>query len=120
MPALRAFASMSSVRLGPALSPQLDFSVPIGWAGVAHGRRHLARHAFSKELIEGVNERTGGVPLFVEEVTRLLVERGELSISWSGKRNFVGRDWRAISAAECGERPKSGWHLFKRSAIHAL
>jgi hypothetical protein len=25
-----------------------------------------------------------------------------LSISWSGKRNFVGRDWRAISAAECG------------------
>ena len=35
-----------------------------------------ARHALSKELIEGVNERTGGVPLFVEEVTRLLVERG--------------------------------------------
>ena len=36
-----------------------------------------ARHALSKRLIEGVNERTGGVPLFVEEVTRLLVERGE-------------------------------------------
>ena len=36
-----------------------------------------ARHALSKELIEGVSERTGGVPLFVEEVTRLLVERGE-------------------------------------------
>ena len=36
-----------------------------------------ARHAFSKEIIEGVNERTGGVPLLVEEVTRLLVERGE-------------------------------------------
>ena len=35
-----------------------------------------ARHALSKELIEGVSERTGGVPLFVEEVTRLLVERG--------------------------------------------
>ena len=27
--------------------------------------------------IEGVTERTGGVPLFVEEVTRLLLERGE-------------------------------------------
>ena len=27
--------------------------------------------------MRGVNERTGGVPLFVEEVTRLLVERGE-------------------------------------------
>jgi class 3 adenylate cyclase/predicted ATPase len=36
-----------------------------------------ARHALSKELVEGVSERTGGVPLFVEEVTRLLLERGE-------------------------------------------
>ncbi len=35
------------------------------------------RHALSKEVIEGVAERTGGVPLFVEEVTRLLLERGE-------------------------------------------
>ena len=35
-----------------------------------------ARHALSREVIEGVSERTGGVPLFVEEVTRLLVERG--------------------------------------------
>ena len=31
-----------------------------------------ASHALSKEVIEGVSERTGGVPLFVEEVTRLL------------------------------------------------
>jgi predicted ATPase/class 3 adenylate cyclase len=36
-----------------------------------------ARHALSKEVIEGMTERTGGVPLFVEEVTRLLLERGE-------------------------------------------
>ena len=36
-----------------------------------------ARHALSKEVIDGVSERTGGVPLFVEEVTRLLLERGE-------------------------------------------
>ncbi len=28
------------------------------------------------EVVEGVSERTGGVPLFVEEVTRLLLERG--------------------------------------------
>ena len=45
--------------------------------GRAHGRRNRRAHALSKRLIEGVNERTGGVPLFVEEVTRLLVERGE-------------------------------------------
>ena len=36
-----------------------------------------SRHALSREVVEGVSERTGGVPLFVEEVTRLLLERGE-------------------------------------------
>jgi len=36
-----------------------------------------ARQALPKEVVEGVTERTGGVPLFVEEVTRLLLERGE-------------------------------------------
>ena len=30
----------------------------------------------SKDLVEGVSERTGGVPLFIEEVTRLLLEPG--------------------------------------------
>jgi class 3 adenylate cyclase/tetratricopeptide (TPR) repeat protein len=35
------------------------------------------RHALSKDVIDSVGERTGGVPLFVEEVTRLLLERGE-------------------------------------------
>ncbi len=51
---------------------------PLDRAGVTRMVGEIsARHALSKELIEGVNERTGGVPLFVEEVTRLLVERGE-------------------------------------------
>ena len=36
-----------------------------------------ARHALPKDLVEGVTERTGGVPLFIEEVTRLLLEGGE-------------------------------------------
>jgi class 3 adenylate cyclase/predicted ATPase len=35
-----------------------------------------ARHALPREVIDGVAKRTGGVPLFVEEVTRLLLERG--------------------------------------------
>jgi class 3 adenylate cyclase/tetratricopeptide (TPR) repeat protein len=34
-----------------------------------------SQHALSDEMIDGVGERTGGVPLFVEEVTRLLLER---------------------------------------------
>ena len=35
-----------------------------------------AKHALSQDIVDGVNDRTGGVPLFVEEVTRLLLERG--------------------------------------------
>jgi tetratricopeptide (TPR) repeat protein len=47
-----------------------------------HQVRHMvgelaARHALPKEVIDGVTERTGGVPLFIEEVTRLLLEQGE-------------------------------------------
>ena len=36
-----------------------------------------ARHALPKEVVDGVTERTGGVPPFGEEVTRLLLERGK-------------------------------------------
>jgi predicted ATPase len=49
---------------------------PLNHADVAQMVGEIAaRHAFSKEVIDGVSERTGGVPLFVEEVTRLLLER---------------------------------------------
>src|SRR5262249_44982522 len=51
---------------------------PLDRAQVRHMVDELAaRHALPNELIDGVTERTGGVPLFVEEVTRLLLERGE-------------------------------------------
>ena len=51
---------------------------PLDRAQVARMVEEIStRHALSKEVIEGVSERTGGVPLFVEEVTRLLLERGE-------------------------------------------
>ena len=39
-----------------------------------------ARHALSKEVVEDVAARTGGVPLFVEEVTRLILERGQQGV----------------------------------------
>jgi class 3 adenylate cyclase/tetratricopeptide (TPR) repeat protein len=52
--------------------------VPLDRQQVRHMVGELAaRHALAKEVVEDVTERTGGVPLFVEEVTRLLLERGE-------------------------------------------
>jgi predicted ATPase len=36
-----------------------------------------AHHPLPRDIVEGVSERTGGVPLFVEEVTRLMLDRGE-------------------------------------------
>ena len=50
---------------------------PLDRAQVARMVGELAsRHALARDVVEGVNERTGGVPLFVEEVTRLLLEGG--------------------------------------------
>jgi class 3 adenylate cyclase len=46
--------------------------VPLDREQVRHMVGELAaRHALAKDVIEGVTERTGGVPLFVEEVTDL-------------------------------------------------
>jgi predicted ATPase len=66
----------------PAWSLRSHHSVisltPLDRAGVARMVFEIAaRHPLSKEVAEGVSERTGGVPLFVEEVTRLLLERGQ-------------------------------------------
>ena len=49
---------------------------PLDLRQVACMVRELAsRDALSQEMIEGISERSGGVPLFVEEVTRLILER---------------------------------------------
>ena len=50
-----------------------------------------SRQALSREVIERVSERTGGVPLFVEEVTRLLLERGEAD----------GFEWKPLTLKAC-------------------
>jgi predicted ATPase/class 3 adenylate cyclase len=50
---------------------------PLDRAQVARMVNEISsRQALPEEMVEGVSERTGGVPLFVEEVTRLLLERG--------------------------------------------
>ena len=54
-----------------SLTPLDDAQVQLMVTELAHQR------TLSTEVIKGVSERAGGVPLFVEEVTRLLLERGE-------------------------------------------
>ena len=54
-----------------SLTPLDDAQVQLMVAKLAYQR------TLSTEVIKGVSERAGGVPLFVEEVTRLLLERGE-------------------------------------------
>ena len=66
----------------PPWSPRSHHSVislsPLDRVQVAKMVSELsAHHALPRDIVEGVNERTGGVPLFVEEVTRLLLERGQ-------------------------------------------
>jgi class 3 adenylate cyclase/tetratricopeptide (TPR) repeat protein len=51
---------------------------PLGRAQVREMIAELStRHPLPREVVENVAARTGGVPLFVEEVTRFLLERGE-------------------------------------------
>ena len=81
---------------------------PLDRAQVARMVGKLAsRHALSKEVIEGVSERTGGVPLFVEEVTRLLLERdaqgGALAIPPTLQQSLAARLDRLGEAREVAQ-----------------
>ena len=66
-----------------------------------------ARHALSREVVDDVAARTGGVPLFVEEVTRLLLERGEQggiqTIPPTLQQSLMARLDRLGSACEVGQ-----------------
>ena len=81
---------------------------PLDRAQVRHMVGELAaRHALPKEVVEGVTERTGGVPLFVEELTRLLLERGEqgslLAIPPTLQQSLTARLDRLGSAREVAQ-----------------
>ena len=78
-----------------------------------------ARHVLSKEVIEGVSVRTGGVPLFVEEVTRLLLERGDAgglqAIPPTLQQSLAARLDRLGRSARKSRRSAPSWeeiHLF--------
>ena len=66
-----------------------------------------SRHVLSDETIDGVGERTGGVPLFVEEVTQLLLERdaqgGAQSIPLTLQQSLAARLDRLGEAREVAQ-----------------
>ena len=61
------------------------------------------RHALSNEVMEGVTNRTGGVPLFVEEVTRLLLEGGPQTIPPTLQQSLAARLDRLGEAREVAQ-----------------
>ena len=61
------------------------------------------RHALTKESVEGVADRTGGVPLFVEEVTRLLLEGGAQTIPPTLQQSLAARLDRLGEAREVAQ-----------------
>jgi class 3 adenylate cyclase/predicted ATPase len=61
------------------------------------------RHALSREAVEGVTDRTGGVPLFVEEVTRLLLEGGAQTIPPTLQQSLAARLDRLGDAREVAQ-----------------
>jgi len=60
-------------------------TIPLAPLDVAQVRDMVAelsvRHALPREVVDDVADRTGGVPLFIEEVTLLLLEEGKQSSS---------------------------------------
>jgi class 3 adenylate cyclase/predicted ATPase len=61
------------------------------------------RHALAKESVEGVADRTSGVPLFVEEVTRLLLEGGAQMIPPTLQQSLAARLDRLGEAREVAQ-----------------
>jgi class 3 adenylate cyclase/tetratricopeptide (TPR) repeat protein len=61
------------------------------------------RHALSKEAIEGVTNRTAGVPLFIEEVTRLLLDGGAQTIPPTLQQSLAARLDRLGEAREVAQ-----------------
>ncbi len=61
------------------------------------------RHALSADAVEGVALRTGGVPLFVEEVTRLMLEGGAQAIPPTLQQSLAARLDRLGEAREVAQ-----------------
>ena len=69
-----------------------------------------ARHALPRDVVDDVAARTGGVPLFIEEVTRLLLELGEQG----GIQAIPPTLQQSLMARLIGWARRAKWHKLAR------
>jgi len=78
--------------------------VPLDRGQVGQMVRSIAeRNALSADAVEGVAVRTGGVPLFIEEVTRLVLEGGAHAIPPTLQQSLAARLDRLGEAREVAQ-----------------
>jgi class 3 adenylate cyclase/predicted ATPase len=80
-----------------ALTPLDRAQIAIMVAAIAE------RHTLAKDVVEGLSDRTGGVPLFIEEVTRLLLEGGAQTIPPTLQQSLAARLDRLGDAREVAQ-----------------
>jgi class 3 adenylate cyclase/predicted ATPase len=84
----------------------------------------VARHTPSNDLVQTVADRSGGVPLFVEEVTRLLLEHHEQdrapSIPPTLQQSLAARLDRLGQAREVAQIGAVIGHDFSYALLHAV
>ena len=78
------------------------------------------RHALSSNVVEGVGDRSGGVPLFVEEVTRLMLECGATTIPPTLQQSLAARLDRLGEAREVAQIGAVLGRAFSRALISAV
>ena len=78
------------------------------------------RYAFSADALEGVAVRTGGVPLFIEEVTRLMLEGGAQAIPPNLQQSLAARLDRLGEAREVAQMGAVVGREFKFGLLHAI
>jgi class 3 adenylate cyclase/tetratricopeptide (TPR) repeat protein len=78
------------------------------------------RYAFSADALEGVAVRTGGVPLFIEEVTRLMLEGGAQAIPPTLQQSLAARLDRLGEAREVAQMGAVVGREFRFDLLHAI
>jgi class 3 adenylate cyclase/tetratricopeptide (TPR) repeat protein len=78
------------------------------------------RNALSADALEGVTVRTGGVPLFIEEVTRLMLEGGAQAIPPTLQQSLAARLDRLGEAREVAQMGAVVGREFRFGLLYAI